>query len=197
MVRTPVRGGADAARAVRRPRRPGARAGRALHPGGRGAGQRHRGRRRPAAGARARGGATAAGGVRTDRRLHDRLRLAGAVGHPVPQHPDRQLRPAGRRAVHRAGGRHRRSQARRAGPLRPVAQPGARDPGVRRRAAGRRDARGDRDAGRGSGAGDADRRRQPGAVDAGRQAPGARRSPGWTSWPRSTSTSTRPPGTPT
>ena len=58
-------------------------------------------------------------------------------------------------------------------------------------------ARGDRDAGRGPDPRHAHGRRQPGALDPRRQAArrGARRA--WTSWPRSTSTSTRPPGTPT
>ena len=46
-------------------------------------------------------------GVRPHRRLDDRVRVPGAVGHPVPQHPDRPLRPARRRAVHRAGHRLR------------------------------------------------------------------------------------------
>ena len=85
-------------------------------------------------------------GVRPHRCLHDRVRIPGAVGHPVPQHPHRPLRPARRRAVHRAGDRLRRAAVRRHRPLRPVAQPRARHPGVRRRAAGRGHARGDRDA---------------------------------------------------
>ncbi len=57
--------------------------------------------------------------------------------------------------------------------------------------------RGDRDAGRGSDPRDADQRRQPRAVDAGREA--ARRGPGRARLHgrRSTSTSTRPPATPT
>ena len=67
-------------------------------------------------------------GVRPHRRLDDRVRIPGAVGHPVPQHPDRALRPAGRRAVHRAGHRLRGASVRRHRPLRPVAQPGARHP---------------------------------------------------------------------
>ena len=59
--------------------------------------------------------AAAAGwrGVRPHRRLHHRLRFAGAVGHPVPQHPDRPLRPPRRRAVHRARRRLRGAQVRR------------------------------------------------------------------------------------
>ncbi len=145
-----VRGGPDTAGAVRRPGRRGARARRALHARGRRAGQRHRRRRRTPTGPRA-GHGTGRRGVRPDRRLHDRIRIPGAVGHPVPQHPDRPLRPARRGAVHRAGHRLRREEVRRHRPLRPVAQPGARDPRVRRRAAGRGDARGDRDAGRGDG----------------------------------------------
>ena len=52
--------------------------------------------------------------------------IPGPVGHPVPQHPDRALRPARRRAVHRAGRRLRGAEVRRHRPLRPVAQPGAR-----------------------------------------------------------------------
>ena len=69
--------------------------------------------------------------------------------------------------------------------------------GVRRRAAGVGAARGDRDARRGPGPRDADRRRQPGAVDAGRHAARRRARRRSTSWPPSTSTSTRRPGTPT
>ena len=85
---------------------------RAVHPRGRRAGQRHRGGRRTPAGPGARRGRRRRG-LRPHRRLHDRVRIPGAVGHPVPQHPDRPLRPAGRRAVHRAGHRLRRAQVRR------------------------------------------------------------------------------------
>ena len=120
-----VRGGTHPPSAVRRPGRPRARAGRAVHPRGRRAGQRHRRGRRTPAGPRA-GRGRRRRGVRPDRRLDDRLRVARAVGHPVPQHPDRPLRPAGRRAVHRAGHRLRGAAVRRHRPLRPVAQPRAR-----------------------------------------------------------------------
>ena len=57
--------------------------------------------------------------------------------------------------------------------------------------------RGDRDTGRGTGPCGAHDRRQPGAVDTGREAPRRRASRRSTSWRRSTSTSTRRPGTPT
>ena len=107
-----VRGGTHPTGAVRRPGRPRPRAGRAVHPRGRRAGQRHRRRRRTPAGPRA-GRGRRRRGVRPDRRLDDRVRIPCPVGHPVPQHPDRPLRPAGRRAVHRAGHRLRRAEVRR------------------------------------------------------------------------------------
>ena len=81
--------------------------------------------------------------------------------------------------------------------LRRVAQPGARPAGVRRRAAGVGAARGDRDAGRGPDPGDAHARRQPGALHPGRRAARRGAATASTSWRPSTSTSTRPPGTPT
>ena len=83
------------------------------------------------------------------------------------------------------------------GPPRRVAQPGPRPAGVRRRAAGRDAGRRDPHPGRGPGAGAAHRGRQPGLLDPGRRAAGRGDRAAWTSWRRSTSTSTRPPGTPT
>ena len=81
---------------------------RAVHPRARRAGQRHRRRTTYAGWPASSPRPTGARGVRSHRCLHDRLRIPGAVGHPVPQHPHRPLRPAGRRAVHRAGHRLRR-----------------------------------------------------------------------------------------
>ena len=99
----------------------------------------------PADHPRVRGGGRG-GGVRPAGRLHPRVRLDLPVGDPVPQPADRQLRPRGRRAVPRAGRRRGGARVHRARPLRHLAEPGARDPRVRRRAAGRDVARGDRDA---------------------------------------------------
>ena len=98
-----------------------------------------------------------------------------------PEPADRRGRPA----VHRAR------------PLRRLAEPGARHPGVRRRAAGLDVPRGDRDARRRPDPGGADDRRQPGAVHARRQAARRRVRLPRLHGRRSTSTSTRPPGTPT
>ena len=115
MVRTLFDEGLTRPAAVRRPGRPRARAASSRSPP-RWPSRRQRHRRADDVRRLARELAAADGarGVRPDRRLHDRLRLAGAVGHPVPQHPDRQLRPAGRRAVHRAGHRLRGARAHRA-----------------------------------------------------------------------------------
>ena len=76
-------------------------------------------------------------------------------------------------------------------------QPGQGLPRGHRRAARRHPGRRDRDAGRGPGPGPGHRRRQPGAVDPQQPAGSTRRSARSTSWSASTSTSTRPPGTPT
>ena len=137
------------------------------------------------------------GGVRPARAVDPGLRLGLPVGRRLPQRAHRQPRPRGRRAVHRARDRLRDDPADRARPPRPLPQPGARRPGVRRRAAGVGVRRGDRDAGRGAGPRGADDRRQPGAVHPRRQAPRRGASRRSTSWRRSTSTSTRRPGTPT
>ena len=85
----------------------------------------------------------------------------------------------------------------RQGPPRRVAQPGPRAARVRRRAARRDAGRRDPHPGRRPGAGAADRGRATRSLDARTASGSARRSPGSTSTRRSTSTSTRPPGTPT
>ena len=95
-------------------------------------------------------------------------------------------------AIDAVGARTHRARS-----LRLVPLASARAPRVRRRAAGVRAARGDRDAGRGPDPGDADDRRQPGAVDARRRSAGRAPWARWTSWSPSTSTSTRRPAMPT
>ena len=143
-----VRGGPDPPGAVRRPGRPRARARRALHPRGGRAGQRHRGRRRtppgPGAGrGRQRGGGAAYGRIGVSTTGFGSLAQWGIQClNILTGHFDQ---PGGVLFTEPAD-RLRGAAVRRHRPLRPVAQPGARHPGVRRRAPGRGDARGDRDA---------------------------------------------------
>ena len=85
----------------------------------------------------------------------------------------------------------------RAGRLRHATLAGAGAAVVRGRAAGVGARGGDHHARRGPGARAADHRGQPGVVHARRGTGSTRRWPGSTSWCRSTSTSTRPPVTPT
>ena len=125
------------------------------------------------------------------------LRVALPVGAQPAEHPHRQLRPGGRDAVPRAGGGHRRQGDRRVAATTTSGAAGC--AAYRSSAASCRSAR-------------CARRSRPPARD--RSAPcspspatrcsrpptarGSRaRSTAWTSWPPSTSTSTRPPGTPT
>ena len=159
----PLRGGAHHSSGVRRPRRRGAGAGRAVHPRERRAGQRDRRGRDPAADPRLRGRRRRCG-VRPDGRVDAGVRLGLPVGDPAAEPADRELRPGGRGAAARAGDRRGQARARRPGPPRRVAQPGPRRAGVRRRAPRLGDARGDRDARRGADPGDGDGRREPGAV---------------------------------
>ena len=126
------------------------------------------------------------------------VRLGLPVGDQPAQHPHRQPRPASAARCSPPPPSTRSAPACRPRPPRPVAQPGARAARVGRRAAGGR-AR-------------ARRSRPPARARCGRMLTVAgnpvlstpdgdapRRRPGaaWTSWPPSTSTSTRPPGTPT
>ena len=135
--------------------------------------------------------------LRPDGRVHPGLRHAVPVGGPAAQHPHRQPRPARRRDVHPSPRSTRRRGDRRPRPLRQLAQPRARAAGVRRRAAGLR-----RSPRRSSTPGEGQIRAmltspatrccpRPAATGS------TRRWPAWTSWSPSTSTSTRPPGTPT
>ena len=155
------------------------------------------GRRDPPARPRVRGRRRRRG-VRPDRGVHPGVRHALPVGDPAPQPGDRQPRPRGRRHVH-----HPRRRRRRRRPDRPRATTAAGEPGARasRSSAAscrwRRWPRRSTTPGRGPDPGDADAVRQPGAVHARRGAARAGAATGWTSWSPSTSTSTRPPGTPT
>ena len=137
------------------------------------------------------------------RRLQPDRRVRRPVGHRVPvggdlpQRAHRQPRPPRRRDVHDPGDRRGGHRADRARAPRRLALAGPRAAGDRRRAARGGAARGDRDARRGTGPGPAHRRRQPGAVHARRRPARPRAARTSTSWPPWTSTSTRPPGTPT
>ena len=136
-------------------------------------------------------------GLRPDGPVDPGLRLGVPVGDPPAQPADRQLRPRGRRAVHRAGRGHRRPADRRPGPPRRLAQPGPRHArssraSCRPRRCPRRSRRPGRPDPR-----DGDDRRQPGAVHARRPRPGPRLRRPRLHGRRSTSTSTRPPATPT
>ena len=138
-------------------------------------------------------------GLRPHRHPHGRVRHARLVGRRRAQRrsPATSTGPAApcsRWPPTTAPGRAR------AGPRlrhRPPPQPGEGLP----RGAGRvprgHPGRRDRDAGRGPGPGPHHRGRQPGAVDARTPAASTPRSAGSTSWSASTSTSTRPPATPT
>ena len=97
----------DPAGGVRRRRRPGPRGGPRLHPRARGGGERRDGRDDPPADARA-GRGRRGGGLRPDRAVDAGVRLGVPVGGHLPQRADRQPRPRGRGAVHRAGDRLRR-----------------------------------------------------------------------------------------
>ncbi len=139
--------------------------------------------------------------VRPDRDLHPGVRHAGQLAGGRAQPAHRQPRSRGRRDV---PARRRRTLQRRgpAGsgpryPLRPLAQPGARPGRDLRRAAGGLPGRGDRDSRRGPGARPDHDRRQSGRLDSQQRPPrpGARADS--SSWSASTSTSTRPPATPT
>ena len=119
------------------------------------------------------------------------------VGGQLPQHPQRQPRPRGRGDVHLPRDRRGRHRPHRARAPRRVALAGARPARDGGRAPGLGAARGDRDAGRGPGA----RASSPSpATRSSRRRTdrgSTRRCAGSTSWPPSTSTSTRPRATPT
>ena len=132
----PARRGARHSPGVRRRPRPGRRAGRRLHPRARRDRERCSDRDDPAADPRLRGGRRRRG-VRPDGPVDPGLRLGLPVGDQRSQPRHRQLRPRGRRAVPRAGRRHRRTPDRRSRSPRRLAEPGAADPRVRRRAARR------------------------------------------------------------
>ena len=169
----------------------------AVHARARRGGQRGPGRHDPAADPRLRGGRRGRG-VRPDGAVDAGLRLGVPVGDQPAQPAHRELRPRGRRAVPRAGRRHRRPADRRSGPPRRLAQPGAarsrsspascRPPRMREEI---------------ETPGDGQIRAMvtiagnPVLSTPDGRGLAARASTGSTSWSPSTSTSTRPPGTPT
>ena len=132
-------------------------------------------------------------GLRPGRRLHPGVRRPLRLAHQRAERGHRQPRPGGRRHVHPARRGHRGpgQPPRPTRPLRQGPEPRARPARVRRRVAGRRPGRGDRDAR--AGADPRPRHAMP-ATPCSRRPTGPAsiaRWPASTTWSRSTSTGTR------